>query len=105
MSRYVEHYCLVIYNTQMARLIDRHDIQFSVLASDNVSGGFSGAELIAICREAALLAIEEDDERLEASSSPRIAMRHLIRAISEMQRQVTPEMLDFYASFNTKRLV
>lgn len=79
--------------------------QFSVLASDDLSGGFSGAELVAICREAALLAIEEDDERMESSSSPLIAMRHLIRAISEMQRQVTPEMLDFYASFNSKRVV
>jgi SpoVK/Ycf46/Vps4 family AAA+-type ATPase len=67
-----------------------------------MSGGFSGAELIAICREAALLAIEEDDERMEASGSPQIAMRHLTRAISEMQRQVTPDMLDFYASFNAK---
>lgn len=75
------------------------------MASENLSGGFSGAELIAICREAALLAIEEDDERLEASGSPRIAMRHLMRAISEMQRQVTPEMLEFYASFNTKQVV
>ena len=76
-----------------------------MLSSDDLSGGFSGAELIAICREAALLAIEEDDERLEASGSPLIAMRHLVRAISEMQRQVTPEMLDFYASFNTKTVV
>jgi len=68
-----------------------------------MSGGFSGAELIAICREAALLAIEEDDEHMEASGSPQIAMRHLMHAISEMQRQVTPDMLAFYASFNTKQ--
>jgi SpoVK/Ycf46/Vps4 family AAA+-type ATPase len=67
-----------------------------------MSGGFSGAELIAICREAALLAIEEDDERMVGS--PQIAMRHLRRAIAEMQRQITPEMLDFYASFHTKKL-
>jgi SpoVK/Ycf46/Vps4 family AAA+-type ATPase len=78
------------------------DIQVSVLASDAMSGGFSGAELIAICREAALLAIEEDDEGMEGS--PRIAMRHLIRAVTEMHRQITPEMLDFYASFHTNKI-
>ena len=65
-----------------------------------MSGGFSGAELIAICREAALLAIEEADERKDTADSLQIAMRHLVRAIGEMQRQVTPEMLDYYASFN-----
>lgn len=74
--------------------------QIPVLASEEMSGGFSGAELIAICREAALLAIEEDDERMVGT--PQIAMRHLRRAIAEMQRQITPEMLDFYASFHTK---
>ena len=77
-------------------------IQISVLASDGMSGGFSGAELIAICREAALFAIEEDDERMTGSGSPQIAMRHLTRAIEGMQRQITQAMLDFYASFNTK---
>lgn len=80
-------------------------VQFSILSSDHMSGGFSGAEIIAICREAALLAIEEDDESMEDSSSPQIAIRHLTRAISEMQRQVTPEMLEFYASFNTKATI
>jgi transitional endoplasmic reticulum ATPase len=73
--------------------------QFCMLASERVSGGFSGAELISICREAALLAIEEDDENPSETSSPAIGMQHLMRAVAEMQRQVTPEMLDFYANY------
>lgn len=76
------------------------DINISFLSSDEQSGGFSGAELIGICREAALFAIEEDDEKQGKVSSPEIAMRHLSRAIEGMQRQITREMLDLYASYN-----
>jgi hypothetical protein len=36
---------------------------------------------------------------LTADSTPKLHMRHLLRAIESMQRQITPEMLDFYASF------
>jgi transitional endoplasmic reticulum ATPase/AAA family ATPase len=58
-----------------------------MLASERVSGGFSGAELISICREAALLAIEEDDENPSETSSPAIDMQHLMRAAAEMQSE------------------
>jgi transitional endoplasmic reticulum ATPase/AAA family ATPase len=71
-----------------------------------VSGGFSGAELIAICREAALFAIEEDDALIVDSSPhcpPQIRMKHLLRAAKDMQHQVTPEMLDFYANYAKTR--
>lgn len=75
------------------------DIDFSLLASESVSGGFSGAEIIAICREAALLAIEEYDESPTKASSLAISMKHLMQAVVTMQRQISPEMLDFYAQY------
>jgi SpoVK/Ycf46/Vps4 family AAA+-type ATPase len=74
------------------------DIDTHSLAQDDISEGFSGAEVVAICRDAALLALEESEE-LTADSTPKLHMRHLLRAIESMQRQITPEMLDFYASF------
>jgi SpoVK/Ycf46/Vps4 family AAA+-type ATPase len=74
------------------------DIDINHLARDDISEGFSGAEVVAICRDAALLALEESEE-LTADSTPKLHMRHLLRAITSMQRQITPEMLDFYASF------
>jgi SpoVK/Ycf46/Vps4 family AAA+-type ATPase len=74
------------------------DIDTNHLARDDISEGFSGAEVVAICRDAALLALEESEE-LTADSTPKLHMRHLLRAIESMQRQITPEMLDFYASF------
>ena len=74
------------------------DIDIARLASDNVSAGFSGAEVVAICRDAALLALEECNDPL-AQIAPKIEMRHLLQAIGSMQRQITPEMLDFYAAY------
>jgi len=147
------------------------DVHIPVLANDKFTGGFSGAEMISICREAALYAIEEDDtndegdkdttdiqstllqlqklslspnyvssprhaqqaikrkEKINAArrsfststnrpapvlhpcpastksitrSGPQICMRHLHRAIDGTKKQITPEMLDFYASFRNK---
>ena len=70
--------------------------QVNVLARDNISEGYSGAEIIAICRDAALHAIGEiDDGHLDM---PRICMQHLFRSISDMKPRTTPEMLRLYDS-------
>ena len=80
-------------------------IDISSLADDGVTGGFSGAEMVAICRDAALLALEEDEEARAAGESmnvalrpppPTIEMRHLTMAIQSMPRQITPSMVEFY---------
>jgi len=76
-----------------------HDksIDYLQLASSHVSGGFSGAEIVAICRDAALLAIEEADGRVEdADISLCIKMKHLYQAIQSTPRNVTMDMLAFY---------
>lgn len=77
------------------------------------SAGFSGAELVAIGRDAALLALEEEAESendgnatttTNNTSGPhQIAMRHLQAAMSNMPRQITPEMLRFYESYRMER--
>ena len=69
------------------------------LAKEEVSGGFSGAELIACCKDAALLALEEDDGLGISDGMPSIKMQHLLKAINSMQPQITPEMIEFYNSF------
>ena len=73
------------------------------IASDRYTGGFSGAEIVAICREAALYAIEEDDETIN-TGKPMICMRHLMKSIQGMKRQITPEMLNFYVRFRNGTL-
>lgn len=50
--------------------------------------GFSGAEIVAACAEAAMLAIEEGRSTLSLS--------HLEAAIRAVQPQITAEMLQFY---------
>ena len=77
--------------------------QISSLAAENVTGGFSGAELVAICREAALFAIEEDEETTQ-TGKPIICMRHMMKSINGMKRQITPEIIDFYAKFRNGTL-
>jgi SpoVK/Ycf46/Vps4 family AAA+-type ATPase len=74
------------------------DVNLEELASDNISAGLSGAEIVAVCRDGALLALEESDD-LETQTTPQIQMHHLSAAIANMQRQITPEMIQFYASF------
>lgn len=69
---------------------------------EKVSGGLSGAELIAACRDAALLAMEDYEEEENAGVNPKIRMTHLVQALTGMERQITPAMLDFYASFHGK---
>ncbi|KAI2510693.1 AAA ATPase-like protein [Fragilaria crotonensis] len=75
------------------------DVDCRQLAADDVSGGFSGAEIISICRDAALLAIEEDDEEMNADNTLMIQMRHLTKAMKATPRQITRAMLDFYESY------
>jgi transitional endoplasmic reticulum ATPase/AAA family ATPase len=61
------------------------------LADDDVSGGYSGAEIVGICREAALLALD-DEECMDDSTfgkSPSIQMPHLLKAINATKRQIT----------------
>lgn len=64
-----------------------------------MSGGLSGAELVAACRDAALIALEEDEKKGIDTGKPIIQMQNLVKAIESMERQISEEMLHFYASF------
>lgn len=57
--------------------------------------GFSGAEIVAVCSEAAMLAIEEGADCLSEA--------HLAAAASEIKPQITRAMLDFYEQFAAKQ--
>ena len=71
------------------------------MARDDVSRGLSGAEVIAACRNAALMALEEDEAALpgESQNGPTIRMQHLLHSIQGMERQITSDMLEFYDSY------
>lgn len=85
------------------------DVDIEALSRDNITGGFSGAELVAICREAALYAIEEHEENEDMASTstsnlPLIHMKHLLKSVQNVKKQITPEMLQFYARFQRNEL-
>jgi len=74
-------------------------IDIAHLAKDEISGGLSGAELIGACRDAALQAMEDFEENERSASDPIITTEHLLSTLTNMERQITPENLEFYASF------
>ncbi len=57
--------------------------------------GFSGAEIVAVCSEAAMMAIEEGADCVSA--------RHLEAAAAEVKPQITRSMLEFYENFAEKQ--
>lgn len=78
----------------------RHNIskpKVTALASDDLSKGYSGAEIIALCRDAALHAISEMDDGI--IDRPQIRMKHLLLSLNNLKPRTTNEMLRFYESF------
>ncbi|KAF9326961.1 spermatogenesis associated protein 5 [Podila minutissima] len=58
--------------------------------------GCSGAEVVALCQEAAMKAMEESLE-IEC-----VSKRHFDQALAALTRRITPEMLQFYDQFRQK---
>lgn len=55
---------------------------------------FSGAEVVGVCSEAAIIALT-DNPQIET-----LTQEYLERAISQTNRQITPEMLRYYESID-----
>jgi len=84
------------------------------VAREGVTGGLSGAEVVGAVREACLLTIEEFEEKgdkdkgkdkgLEKNNdgAVEVTMEHLLKACRSTKKQITPEMLQFYARFKRK---
>ena len=94
-------YEITVYQPRMQRSVALTSNLFKIsrLAEDEISGGLSGAELVAACRDAALMALEEADDTESGLGIPRIAMHHLLQTLSSMERQISQEMIDFYDAF------
>ncbi len=86
-------------NTTISMIDNSYSSKIPHLAKDEISGGLSGAELIGACRDAALKAMEEFEEDGNSSADPMITTEHVLTTLTEMERQITPQNLEFYASF------
>jgi AAA family ATPase len=60
------------------------------------SEGFSGAEMTMICREAVMVAVE-DDPNAKALSS-----KHLVRACNAATARTSPEMIAYYDAYRAQ---
>lgn len=70
------------------------DVDVEVLARE--TEGCSGAEVVALCREAAMKAMEES---LEIKA---VGKRHFDQALKGLVRRITPEMVRFYDDFRER---
>jgi AAA family ATPase len=65
--------------------------------------GYSGAELVALCREGAIAAMEELlDEQGGEGGEVAVHWRHYERALSRLRPQTSAESLDFYRRFQAR---
>ncbi|KAI8583737.1 hypothetical protein K450DRAFT_268321 [Umbelopsis ramanniana AG] len=83
-----------IFKLQLRRIQCSEEVNAEELALK--TDGYSGAEVVAICQEAALQAMEDD---IDAQF---IRQEHFVRAIRSMKKRITPEMLRFYDDFRSK---
>ena len=61
--------------------------------------GLSGAEIAALCREAALVAMEQSVQARE------LTHEHFVRARERITPRITQEMLQFYADYRARSTV
>ncbi|CAN0487334.1 unnamed protein product [Ectocarpus sp. 8 AP-2014] len=80
-----------ILRLSLAKVPCAGDVEHEALARR--TEGFSGAEVVALCREASICALEED------RSATQVRQAHLLEALGQMRPQITPAVLASYASF------
>ncbi|KAJ3342403.1 spermatogenesis associated protein 5 [Gonapodya sp. JEL0774] len=70
------------------------DVNLAELVSR--TNGYSGAECVAVCQEAAMAAMEENVDATE------VCWRHFLSALEMVPSRITKEMLNFYDEFRQK---
>ncbi|KAJ2755675.1 AAA+-type ATPase [Coemansia pectinata] len=83
-----------IFRIQLRRIACASSVNAEALAKQ--TDGFSGAEVVSLCQEAAIEAMTEDPD------AQCVEPRHFERCLAGFKRRITPEMLQFYADFRAK---
>ncbi len=81
------------------------DVDLEVIAEK--TEGYTGADLEALCREAAMLAVRENLEKTGKPTSTEVHMRHFEKAMQVIQPSLTPEDIRRYEKLakELKRMV
>ncbi|KAJ1344874.1 hypothetical protein BSLG_000389 [Batrachochytrium salamandrivorans] len=83
-----------IFRIQTNRMACSDDVVLNVLAE--MTDGFSGAEVVSACQEAAMQAMEEDLDAICVSQC------HFVNAIESITPRITQQMLKFYDDFRLR---
>ena len=92
-----------ILEKQVQKMLVGDDLDISALAE--VTDGHSGAELMEICRCAALAAIKESERQRPQGTDglSKVGRKHFDTAASAVEKAITPQMLAFFADFRASR--
>ncbi len=88
----ISRYAIFRIHTNGMPLAD--DVDLEELAE--ITDGYVGADIEAVCREAVLLALRED------MNAERIEMRHFMQAIRKIKPSITESMISFYEKFEER---
>ncbi|ORX94701.1 AAA-domain-containing protein [Basidiobolus meristosporus CBS 931.73] len=83
-----------ILRLQFSKMPCSSDVDIEELTAK--TEGCSGAEIVALCQEAALCAMNQDCDAKQISHS------HFVEALGSMTRRITPEMIRFYDDFRQR---
>jgi len=82
-----------ILQIQFRRTPVAEDVQLNLLVQQ--TEGYSGAEIVSLCQEAAMAALEEDIQCCQVS------MHHFTRAFTIVKPRTSKQMINFYEEYNS----
>ncbi|PWA02713.1 hypothetical protein BB558_001141 [Smittium angustum] len=85
-----------IFAIQLKKMVTSPDVSPEALSE--MSDGFSGAEVVSLCQEAAMAAMEEN------IGAEQVEMKHFKSVRLNFKLQITKEMIEFYEEFRLKNL-
>ncbi|KAJ2827008.1 AAA+-type ATPase [Coemansia erecta] len=83
-----------ILRLQLRKIAAASDVDVAGLTRR--TDGFSGAEVVSLCQEAGIEAMNENPD------AQCVEMKHFDACLSRFKTRITPEMLQFYASFQSR---
>ncbi|KAJ3393634.1 spermatogenesis associated protein 5 [Entophlyctis sp. JEL0112] len=85
---------LSIFKIRTSKMSCATDVDCPALAE--LTDGYSGAEVVSVCQEAAMFAMEENPD------AEAVSQKHFIEAISRVTPRITADMIEFYNHFRHK---